>query len=459
MDGLGGRPHAFGHALRGASRRGGENDAEFYLAVNLDERTDNRRLAHARAARDNRELVGERPFEGLVLLDGEREAGAAFPPRDGLLDIEGTEVAGRIENRPHTPCRAPFAEEERARVDAARHGLALYGHAVLGDFRLQGGGENLDGNPRQLIPLHEEFVLIRPAVSAILRLLLKGVGNRRPCANRRIFRDADRERNAVGSGETDAPDVAAEPVGVGLHDGDCVRPVFPDDFRHLRNADAVGLPKDHVLAHRLIRVPTLANLRDFRRAQLRHFPETRRLIRQHVERILAERLHDALRQNLADAAYQTRREILLDPVQRLRGHAGDVVRLELPPVHLVRHPLTFGADVLALPDGLGLADDRNLVQPTQGITRRQFDVKHRVAVFLVVVDDRANRALHRLDGGLHGFCGFLRRLHAHGSSRYLRRFCADRRSFARSYAVFASFLSPMLSTHFANFSNGAGSFG
>ncbi len=240
----------------------------------------------------------------------------------------------------------------------------------------------------------------------LFRLRLERVRDGGARAQRRVLRDADRERDAVRRREADPPQVAAEPVRVRLHDGHRVRTVAADNLRHLVDGDAVRLPEDHRIAQRLVRVPARADLLDLRPPQLRHLPQPPRLVRQHVQRPLPERLHDAVRQDLADALDQPRGEIALDAGDGLRRDARDGRRLELPPVHLVRHPLPFRRDVLALPDRLRLADERERAPFRQLERGGRGDRQYGVAVLVVVVDDALHGAFHRLGRRFgRGGCG------------------------------------------------------
>ena len=69
-------------------------------------------------------------------------------------------------------------------------------------------------------------------------------------------------------------------------------------------------------------------------------------------------------------------------------------------MYLVRHPLSDCGDLLALPHGLGLADDRDLASAGKLELSRGLDVEHGVAVLLVVENDGPDGPLHLLAAAL-----------------------------------------------------------
>lgn len=93
----------------------------------------------------------------------------------------------------------------------------------------------------------------------------------------------------------------------------------------------------------------LADLLHLGRADLGDFEEPGRLGGKHFERIFAESAHDGLGEPGAHAFDEARAQVALDAFKRLGRHADDLLRLELPPVHLVRSPLALGLDGFALP--------------------------------------------------------------------------------------------------------------
>ena len=82
--------HRFGHPLRRASRRRREHDLELgtgnlkLLLIDLDQGADDRRLADAGSARDDRELRLKRVLQRQVLLRRQLEARARLPPGDRI---------------------------------------------------------------------------------------------------------------------------------------------------------------------------------------------------------------------------------------------------------------------------------------------------------------------------------------------------------------------------------------
>ena len=101
------------------------------------------------------------------------------------------------------------------------------------DFLFKCTPKDFDGNFRKLVRMKEELVLESPAVPRLLGFRLKRVRNRGARPEKRIFGYANGKRDFIGCCKSDAPDVAAELVRISFYDGDGVRTVFADDFRHL----------------------------------------------------------------------------------------------------------------------------------------------------------------------------------------------------------------------------------
>src|SRR5262249_4426568 len=126
----------------------------------------------------------------------------------------------------------------------------------------------------------------------------------------------------VGGLEADPPDVGGEAVGVGADHVHGLVAVGAVDAHGAGGAQAVRLPKDHDVAHRLLLAPAVADLLDSARADALDLLEVRRAFVDDLQRALAEDLHDLAGVDGADPFHQTGREILLDPLHgRWRGAA------------------------------------------------------------------------------------------------------------------------------------------
>ena len=180
MDRLRVRAHRFRHPLGGAARRRGEHDLQPARAVDLHERADDRRLADAGPARDDRELRAEAARERGRLLVGEREARPLLPPRDGARGVNRREGRRRAQDaldvRRDLLLRPPVGFEVNP-SRALALARALRDHAAVSDLAFERRAENLRRDFRQLVGVQQQLVFERPAVPAVLRLRLERVGD------------------------------------------------------------------------------------------------------------------------------------------------------------------------------------------------------------------------------------------------------------------------------------------
>ena len=366
VDGLCWGTDGFAHTFGSAACWGGENHIQLHQGIDFDEGADDGCFADAGSACDDGKFILEGAREGFVLLDGEGEARVTFPPSDGAFFIEWTKLPRRIENCFDARGGLDFGKKERTQIDAARGicrgGVGFGNDALFGDFFFEGLGEDFNADACELVAFDEEFVFVSPAMAGVIGFGFERVGNGGAGAKRRIFWNANGERDAVGRRETNAPDVAAKFIGVGLDDGDGVGSITANNLRHLCDADAVGLTEDHVLAHRFVGVPTFTDLCNFCRAEFGNFGQACGLMREDVEGLFAEGLDDAMREDFANAADEARGEIAFDAIEGFWREAGDGIGFELFTVNFVDDPLAFGADVFAFPDGLCFADDGDFIQ-------------------------------------------------------------------------------------------------
>ena len=142
------------------------------------------------------------------------------------------------------------------------------------------------------------------------------------------MRDAYFQGDGVGCQEAETPDVAAEPVGVLLDDGDGVHAVLPVDARCLSGADAVGLEEDHHVADALLGGPRVVDQLHAHLADPLDLHEAARGLLDDLQRVGAEAVDDLLRVDLADALDEAAGEEASDAFCGGRRHADDLLRLE-----------------------------------------------------------------------------------------------------------------------------------
>ena len=220
--------------------------------------------------------------------------------------------------------------------------------------------------------------------------------DRGACPQRRVLRQAHDRRDAVGRREADAPDVAAEPVGVRLDDSDGIRAIAAVDLRRLRHGDAVCLREDHQLACSALSGPRLADRLDAPLADAAHLAQAAGVVVEDVYRVRAERVHDPARVRWADAPDEAGGEVAADALDGLRRHARDRPGLELPSARGIVHPLAFSMKHLPFPHGRARAEDHRLLLPeAKRAVAIHGHAQHGEASLVVAEHDGLDGPVHR----------------------------------------------------------------
>ena len=121
------------------------------------------------------------------------------------------------------------------------------------------------------------------------------------------------------------------------------------------------------------------------------------MVLQHVHRVGAELVDDAVREHGADAVDEPAREVAAHALGGFGRDAGDALRLELAAAHGVVHPLARGVQLLAFPGRRAGAEHRDLaLGEAESPVLRKRDVQDGEAVVVVAEND----ALHRSVDGL-----------------------------------------------------------
>jgi len=243
-------------------------------------------------------------------------------------------------------------------------------------------GRHLDQRRREL----DEFVLGQATVALVHRLG-EPVRDARADADHGVLVDADLHRDLVGCPETDAADVAREPVRVLADDLHRIGTVGLEDPHRPGGANPVRVQEQHDLAHHLLFGPAGDDAGRALGADAAHLAQPIGLLLDYVEHLLAEAFGQPLGVDWPDAADHAGAEILLDALQR-RGRAGlEEWGPELQPVLAVVGPAADGLHELAGRDQGGMAHHRHEVP-----LAARLDPQHAETVVGIVERDPLNQA-------------------------------------------------------------------
>ena len=188
--------------------------------------------------------------------------------------------------------------------------------------------------------------------------------------------DAEGDADPVGGPESDAFQIVAQAVGIGLDDFLRALSVEQGNLHGKGCGDPVGLQEDHPPPGGLVFPVAFGDLRHAFRADAGELRQALRMFGKDVEGFLAEMADDLLCDGGADAFDQPASEVTLNAEQRGRrlDFAGDA--FELPPVGPVLGPLAGEHGLLAGAELRQRSDDGDLFPPGA-------DGQHRPAVFRI----------------------------------------------------------------------------
>ena len=150
---------------------------------------------------------------------------------------------------------------------------------------------------------------------------------------------------AVGSLETDAPDVICQTVGIILHLLDTVLAVLLVDLCSVGGTDTVSLQEHHDVLHILLFLPAIANLANPALADAGYFEQTVGIVLNNLEGIQPEVLHNQLGHLRPDALHQSAAQVLLYADDVCRKFLSPFLSRELPAITLVNVPVSlYGKD-------------------------------------------------------------------------------------------------------------------
>ena len=145
------------------------------------------------------------------------------------------------------------------------------------------------------------------------------VGDAGTHSDQRRLLDAELGGDLIGGAETDAADVAGQPIRVLRDELNGVGTVGLVDAHRARGANAVAVQEQHDLADDLLLGPAGDDALRPLGADPCHLPQTARLLLDDVKNGIPECAHQLLRVDRPDAADHPGAEILFDPFDRRRG--------------------------------------------------------------------------------------------------------------------------------------------
>ena len=144
-----------------------------------------------------------------------------------------------------------FCPIETGQKHAGHFANPVGDYGTLLQFELDGSPNQLLRHFQQLLGQRYQFVRWQTAMAFVHRLGQR-IGNSRTNPDHGGFLDAQLHGYRIGSLESDAANIACEPIRVLRHDLDGVRAVGLEDSDCPRRADAVAVQKDHDFPHCLL---------------------------------------------------------------------------------------------------------------------------------------------------------------------------------------------------------------
>ena len=168
-----------------------------------------------------------------------------------------------------------------------------------------------------------------------------------------IAGNAQALRQRIGRLEADAVDVQGQAVGILLHPGDGLGAVGLVDAHGTGRAHAMAMQKHHDLAHDFLLGPGGDHAGGALGADAVEFLQALRRLRDDVEDLGAEGLHQFAGKVRADAFDHAGAEVSLDAFQRGGGHDAQLRGLELQAMGAVGDPPPLRFDIFPWGDASG----------------------------------------------------------------------------------------------------------
>src|SRR5947207_2858962 len=204
----------------------------------------------------------------------------------------------------------------------------------------------------------DEFV-DRQAAMPIIHRLGERMRDAGAHAHHRGLVDTEPHRDLVGALETDAADIAREPVRILRYQPDRIGTVELVDAHRARGADAVIMQEQHDLADRALRRPVRRDLLGALGADAGHAPQPARVVLDDLEDRIAEGRDELFRVYRPNTPDHPRAEIFLDRCRARRRRGLQEGGPELQTVGTVIGPAAAGLHEFAGRNQRRVADDRD----------------------------------------------------------------------------------------------------
>ena len=324
VNGRGETAGRFGQALGGAAGGGGEMDADFLGAQDIDEGTQNRGLTRSGSTGEDAEFFAEGGADGVGLFGGEFDGGFLLSPIDGGFDFDGREAGTHG-------------------GDALHHGGDLgFGAVENGKLDKTGTGERIGCLVR---PVADEVTRFEEGRDAVFEVILGGVEELGGVSDEIGFADGgmalflegfhrveeagvEPGRGVVGetevdgdlvSGfEADAVDIAGDTVRLGGENGLSLGAVGVVELHALASRDAVGLEENIEFAEGALVVPSGLDGGDAFFADTGNGAEASAFLGEDAKGVGAEGVDDLVGVDLADTGDEPAAEVFADPIHGRR---------------------------------------------------------------------------------------------------------------------------------------------
>ena len=297
VDGARFAPRGFGHALGGAARGRGQQNAGANLAKKFDDGVDNGGFARAGAAGEHHNLAAGGGAYCLKLLSRKRNIELAHHLVHECVGLFKAHRLGRTQKPLDVEGGFGFAVVVAAHVHAhlakgSGH-VQFFTHNALVCFKGRKGVFHQAFVHAQL-GTHglNQFCLGQVDV-AIVGGFLQHIERARLYAQRVVVRKTQFAGGSVCGDKADAVDVHGQAVGIFAHNGEGFCPVGAVDAHRIGRSDAVGLQKEQQVAHAPVFGPRGADAVEAFAAHAAHLEQALGLFVENAYGVCAKGFHNA----------------------------------------------------------------------------------------------------------------------------------------------------------------------